>query len=150
MELKCSEEGRGLLDTAFKEVMGASGIVHLLTSKIEVEIAAIEPIIEAEDVEDAVRGFFEHGSKSELKVSLSKRPLQLEGICASGGGARFEIILGDPHKNRVGLLPSPPKDGGKSVLPLSWFWPHGGELKKAVNQNTETRRRAPIEHDPGV
>ena len=54
--------------------MGASGIVHLLTSKIEVEIAAIEPIIEAEDVEDAVRGFFEHGSKSELKVSLSKRP----------------------------------------------------------------------------
>ena len=56
-----------------KEVIGASGTVRHLIPRIEVEIADIEPSIEAEDVEDAVRGFFDHASELELKVSLTKR-----------------------------------------------------------------------------
>ena len=40
----------------------------------------------------------------------------------------LEITQGGPHKNRVGLLQGPPKNEGKSMLPLSWLWSHGGEL----------------------
>ena len=60
LDLKCSKEGRGWLDTALKEVIGASGTVRHLLPRIEIEIANIEPSIEAEDVEDAIRGFFDH------------------------------------------------------------------------------------------
>ena len=74
VELKCSKEGRGRLDTALKEVIGASGTVRHLIPRIVVEIVDIEPSIEAEDVENAVRGFFYHASELELKVSLTKRP----------------------------------------------------------------------------
>ena len=62
------------LYTAFKEVIGANGTVRHLIPRIEVEIADIEPSIEAEDVENVVRGFFDHGSELDLKVSLTKRP----------------------------------------------------------------------------
>ena len=61
MKLKCSKEGRGWLDTAFREAIGASGIVRHLILRIEVEIADLKPRIIAEDVEEAIRGFFEHG-----------------------------------------------------------------------------------------
>ena len=73
MELKCSKEDRGQLDSAFKEVNGVSGSICHLTPRIEVEIADIDPSNNAENVEEAVRGFFDHGSKLELKVSLTKR-----------------------------------------------------------------------------
>ena len=69
MELKCSKEGRGWLDSAFKETIGANGTVHHLIPRIEVEIEDLEPSIEAEEVEDAVRG-----PELELKISLTKRP----------------------------------------------------------------------------
>ena len=62
VELKCSKEGRGRLDTALKEVIGASGTVRHLIPRIQVGITDIEPSIEAEDVENAVRGFFDHAS----------------------------------------------------------------------------------------
>ena len=42
VELKCSKEGKGRPDAAFKEVIGASGTVRHLIPKIEVEIADIE------------------------------------------------------------------------------------------------------------
>ena len=73
-DLKCSKEDRGRLDTALKEVIGASGTVRQLIPRIVVEIANIEPSIEAEDVENAVRGFFDHASELELRVSFTKRP----------------------------------------------------------------------------
>ena len=57
MELKCSKECRKQLDTALKEIIGASGAVRYLIPRIEVEIADIESSTYAEDVEDAVRGF---------------------------------------------------------------------------------------------
>ena len=60
VELKCSKEGRERLDTALKEVIGGSGTVRRLIPRIEIEIADIEPSIEVEDVENAVRGFFDH------------------------------------------------------------------------------------------
>ena len=72
IEVKCSKEGRGWLDTALKEVIGAIETVRHLISRIEVKIADIEPSIEAEDVENAVKGFYNHASELELKVSLTK------------------------------------------------------------------------------
>ena len=51
--------------------------------------------------------------------------------CASERVAGLEITQGNLHQNRVGLLQGPPKDKGKSVLPLSWLWPHGCELPEA-------------------
>ena len=74
VELKFSKKGRGRLDTALREVIGASRTVRHLIPRIEVKIADIEASIEAEDVENAVRGFFDHASELELKVSLTKRP----------------------------------------------------------------------------
>ena len=59
VELKCFTKSRGRLDTAFKEAVGARGTVRHLIPRIEVEIADLEPTIEAEDVEDAVRSFFD-------------------------------------------------------------------------------------------
>ena len=50
-----------------------SGGLHLIP-RIEVEIADLEPTIEAEDVEDAVRSCFGKETELELRVSLSKTP----------------------------------------------------------------------------
>ena len=73
-ELECSKKDRGRLGTAFKEAIGASGSVHHLIPRIEVEIVDLEPSIEAEDIEEAVRRFFEQGLEMEFRVSLSKTP----------------------------------------------------------------------------
>ena len=47
----------------------------------------IDPSTDAEDVEEAVRGFFDHGSELELKVSLTKRPFR--------GNRKACVILGE-------------------------------------------------------
>ena len=60
VELECSKEGRRRLDAALKKVIGASGTVHHLIPRIEVEIADIEPSIETQDVKYTVRGLFDH------------------------------------------------------------------------------------------
>ena len=78
MELKCSKHC-GRLDSAFKEVIGTSGSVRHLIPRIEVEIADIDPSTDAEDVEEAVISLFDHGSKLELEVSLTKRPFRSNG-----------------------------------------------------------------------
>ena len=57
IELKCSKDGRGRLDTLLKEVIGASGTDRHLIPRIEVEIVDTEPNIEAKDIEDPVRSF---------------------------------------------------------------------------------------------
>ena len=57
VELTCFTKSRKKINTAFKEVVGARGTVCHLISRIEVEIADMEPTIQAEDVEDAVRGY---------------------------------------------------------------------------------------------
>ena len=59
MRLKCFTKSRGRLDTAFKEAVGARETVRHLIPLIEVEIADLDPTTEAEDVEDAVRSFFD-------------------------------------------------------------------------------------------
>ena len=71
---KCSTKSRGRLGTAYKEVIGVRGMVRHLIPRIEVEIADLEPTIEAENVEDAVRSFFDQEPELELRVSLSKTP----------------------------------------------------------------------------
>ena len=55
-------------------MIGARGTVSHLIPRIEVEIADLEPTIEVEDVENAVRSFFDHEPELELRVSLSKTP----------------------------------------------------------------------------
>ena len=54
-------KSRGRLDTTFKEAVGARGTVRHLIPRIKVEIADLEPTIGAEDVEDAVRSYFDQG-----------------------------------------------------------------------------------------
>ena len=76
MELKCSTSSRGRLDTAFKEAVGARGVVHHLIPRIEVEIADLKLTTEAENVDDAVRSFFDQKPELELKVSLSETPFR--------------------------------------------------------------------------
>ena len=79
VELKCSTKSRGRLDTAFKEAVGSRGTVRHLIPRIELEISGLDPSIEAGDVEEAVRGFFEQKSEIELTVSLTKRPYRGKG-----------------------------------------------------------------------
>ena len=55
VELKCSKEGKGQLDTALKEVIDYCGTVRHVIPRMEVDIADIEPGIEAEDIGDAGR-----------------------------------------------------------------------------------------------
>ena len=74
VKLKCSKKDRGRLETTFKEVIGVSGAVRHLIHRIEVEIADLEPSIKAEDVEEAVRGFFGQGPEMKLRVFLTKPP----------------------------------------------------------------------------
>ena len=40
------------------------------------EITDIDPSIASENVKEAVRGFFDHKSELELKVSITKRPFR--------------------------------------------------------------------------
>ena len=58
VELKCSTKSREKTDNAFEELVGARGTIRHIIPRIEVEIADLEPTIEAEDVEDAVRNYF--------------------------------------------------------------------------------------------
>ena len=74
VEPKCSKKDRRRLVTAFKEAIGASGVARHLIPRIEVEIADLEPSVEAEGVEEALRGFFEQGLEMEFRVSLTKTP----------------------------------------------------------------------------
>ena len=70
VELKYSKDDRERLDSAFKEVVGASGSVRQLIPRIEVEIADIDPSTDTEDVEETGRDFFDHESDPELEESL--------------------------------------------------------------------------------
>ena len=45
-----------------------------VTSSPRIEVEGLKPSIEAEEVEDAVRGFFQNGPELDLQVSLTKRP----------------------------------------------------------------------------
>ena len=76
VEFKCSKKNRGRLESAFKEVIGNSGSVWHLIPRIAVEFPDIYPSTDAEDVEEAVSGFFDHVLKLELEVSLTKRPFR--------------------------------------------------------------------------
>ena len=57
-----------------KRQLEPEGKVRHLIPRIEVEIADLEPTMEAEDVENAVRSFFDLEPELELRVSLSKTP----------------------------------------------------------------------------
>ena len=74
VELKCSKKDRERLDSTYKEAVGASGTVRHLIPRIEVEIADLDPSIEAGYVEEAVRGFFEQDLDMEFRVSLTMIP----------------------------------------------------------------------------
>ena len=63
VKLECSKEDRGWLDSTLKEVMGKNGSVRSVVPRIE-------------DIEEAVRGFFDYGSVPGLKVPLTKKPFK--------------------------------------------------------------------------
>ena len=102
VELTCSTKSRGRLDTAFKEAVRARGTVRHFIPRIEVEIADLDPTTEAEDVEDAVRGFFDKEAELELRMSLSKTPYtgnQKAYVLLEE--ARAQKLLWAPHQDRV-------------------------------------------------
>ena len=68
-------------------MVGARGTVRHLISRIEVEIADLEPTIEAKDVGDAVRSYMDQGPELELRVSLSRTPYR--------GNRRAYVLLGE-------------------------------------------------------
>ena len=81
-----SDHINGLLN--LKYVISASGSVSYLIPKIKVEILNIEHSIEVVDVEEIVRGSFDHGSATDQKVSLTKRPFRVtrKACPAKGSG----------------------------------------------------------------
>ena len=111
VEMKCSTKSREKIDTAFKEVVGARGTVRHLIPRIEVEIADLEPTIGVEDVDDAVRSFFDHEPELELRVSLSKTPYR--------GNRKAYVLL---EKRSGGASPGKQKkkQGGMANIALRW------------------------------
>ena len=93
VELKCSTKSKGRLGTAFKEAVGARGRVRHLIPWIEVEIADLDPTTEMEDVEDAVRSFFDKESELELRVSLRKTPYR--------GNRKAYVLLEEPRTMKL-------------------------------------------------
>ena len=74
VELKCSAENRERLNSAFYEVVGASGSVRHLIPMIELEVSGIGPRMQIDNVGEAVKGFFEHRATLDMKLSLTNRP----------------------------------------------------------------------------
>ena len=74
VKLRCPKEGRERLNPAFREAIGVSGTVRHLIPRIEVDITDLDPKIEGEEGEEAVREFCQQGPEMELRVSLTKRP----------------------------------------------------------------------------
>ena len=71
VELQCSNKERVWLESALKEVIGASRSVRHHILRIEMKISNMKPSIEVEDVEEAVNSFFDHGQAIDLKVALT-------------------------------------------------------------------------------
>ena len=60
-------------------------VVRHLIPRIELEIADLEPSVEAENVEEAIRRFFEQEPDLELRFSLTKTPY--------GGNKKAYVLL---------------------------------------------------------
>ena len=147
------------------EGVSYTGILKDLKKHVKLDM---EPSIEAEDIEDAVRGFFDHGSELELTVSLTKRPYRgnrkayvlLEEVRA------LKLLKATHIKIKVaakrGTLRGPAQGNRNAIfapLKIRLFGgkPQEGSLReatyetmKAVDGDAKGRRRAPIEHDPEV
>ena len=71
----------------------------------------MDPSVEAKDAEDAVRGFFDHGSELELKVSLTKRPFRGNRKAYVRMKWAWALkLLKVTHIKSGGLLQDPQKD----------------------------------------
>ena len=91
--------------------------------RINVEIADLEPSVEAKKVEEAIRGFTEQGPEMEFRVSLTKTPYM---------GNRKAYVLFEEVRGIKLLKAAHMKIGWvscrvrrkkvKSVLPLPWLW----------------------------
>ena len=73
-EVKCAAKDRGRLNSAFRDVVGETKSVHHLVPMFEVEILDLDPTAESEEV--AETGALQEEPSSEVKVSMTKRPLR--------------------------------------------------------------------------
>ena len=103
MELKRPKEGKGRLVSAFQEAIGISGTVRHLIFRIEFEITDLDPSIEREEVEEAVREFCQQGPEMELRISLTDQKC----ICSTRGGTGHKTTEDGPHQDWVSLLQGP-------------------------------------------
>ena len=135
VKLKCSTKSREKIDTAFKEVVGARGTVRHLIPRIKVEIADLEPTIEAGDVEDAFRNYFDQGSELELRVFLSKIPYRgNRKAYALLEQARALKLLKGAHIKIGWVSCRVRRKKEVNLAPLPWLWPHNGGLPRARPQ----------------
>ena len=98
--------------------MGKNGSVRSVVPRIE-------------DIEEAVRGFFDYGSVPGLKVPLTKKPFK--------GNKKAHVWLEEARALKVKATHVKigwvscrvRKKGGKPVLPLPWFRPYDVRLRGA-------------------
>ena len=76
VEVKCTAENRGRLDSALRGAVGESGSVRHLVPTTEVEILDVDPSVEEEEVAEAVRSYLREEPSSEVKVSLTRKPFR--------------------------------------------------------------------------
>ena len=76
IEMKCTAENRGRLDSAFRDAVGESGLVRHLVPTVEVEILNVDPTLEKEEVAEAVRSYLREEPYSEVEISLTRTPFR--------------------------------------------------------------------------
>ena len=71
VEVNCAAKDRGRLDSVFRDIVRSA---HHLVPIVEVKITDIDPTTEAEEIEEALRICLDEDLKTELKVTMAKRP----------------------------------------------------------------------------
>ena len=74
VEVKCTAEDRGRLDSAFRDVVGKCGSVRHLVRTVEVEITYIDPTTETEEIAEAMSDCLREEAPLDVKVCMTKRP----------------------------------------------------------------------------
>ena len=76
VEVKCTAEDRGRLDSAFRDVVGPSESVRHLVPTVEVEILDIDIIADTEEIAEAIRDCLREKAPLHVKVCMTKRPFR--------------------------------------------------------------------------
>ena len=76
VKVKCAAEDRGKPDSAFRDVVGESGLVRHVVPTVKLEILDIGPTAETEEVTEAVRSCRQEETSVGMKVCMTKKPFR--------------------------------------------------------------------------